>query len=120
MAVGRCVRGAIIVAVLILQPAVSAVCCGDADEDRAKSNGHGRSVRYGDAVQGVIHPSDLETIRQHLGLSRFSIIAAVRLGAVEGREVVLAELLSEETLERVANGCEAGGFCPDPRGRQAP
>lgn len=103
-------------ALLILQVDVPAVLCGGAERDRVENDDRGRIVRYGDAVPGIVHPSDLETIRQRLGLSRFSIIAAVRLGAVEGREVVLVEPLSDEMLERVANRCEAGGYCPDPLG----
>ena len=73
-------------------------------------------VKYGDAVPGVIHPSDFERIKLTLRLDRFSIIAAVRLGAAEGREVIIAEPLSDETLKRVKDACEAGGFCPDPVG----
>jgi hypothetical protein len=73
-------------------------------------------VKYGDAVPGVIRPADIERIKRVLNLERFSIIAAVRLGAEEGREVVLAEPLSDETLKKVRDVCEAGGFCPDPVG----
>jgi len=73
-------------------------------------------VKYGDAVPGVIHPSDFERIKLALRLERFSIIAAVRLGAAEGREAIIAEPLSEETLKKVKDACEAGGFCPDPVG----
>ena len=73
-------------------------------------------VRYGDAVPGVIRPSDLERIKRVLRLDRFSIIAAVRLGAEEGREAVIAEPLSDETLTKVKGACEAGRFCPDPVG----
>ena len=76
----------------------------------------GAGVKYGDAVPGVVRPADIETIKRVLDLQRFSIIAAVRLGAEEGREVVLAEPLSDETLKKVREGCEAGGFCPDPVG----
>jgi hypothetical protein len=67
-------------------------------------------------VPGIVRPADIETIKRVLDLHRFSIIAAVRLGAEEGREVVLAEPLSDETLKKVREGCEAGGFCPDPVG----
>jgi len=73
-------------------------------------------VIYGDAVPGVIRPSDLDRIRRVLHLDRFSVIAAVRLGAEDGREVVIAEPLPEEVLKRVAGSCEAGGVCPDPVG----
>ena len=37
-------------------------------------------VKYGDAVAGVVRPSDLERIKRVLRLDRFSIIAAVWLG----------------------------------------
>jgi len=73
-------------------------------------------VKYGDAVPGTIRPSDLERIKLALHLDRFSVIAAVRLGVDEGREVVLSEPLSDETLKIVKNACDAGGFCPDPVG----
>src|SRR6185503_11458265 len=73
-------------------------------------------VKHGDAVPAVIQRSDLERIERSLHLSRFSVIAAVRLGAVEGREVVIAEPLSDAALARVKATCEAGGFCPDPIG----
>lgn len=73
-------------------------------------------VKYGDAVPGIIRPSDLERIRRVLHLDRFSVIAAVRLGAEEGREAVIAEPLSDEALNKVKVACEAGGFCPDPVG----
>lgn len=73
-------------------------------------------VKYGDAVPAVIRPSDLERIERSLHLSRFSVIAAVRLGAEEGREAVIAEPLSDGALARVKAACEAGGFCPDPVG----
>jgi hypothetical protein len=73
-------------------------------------------VRYGDAVPGVIRPSDLERIKRVLHLDRFSVIAAVRLGAEDGREAIIAEPLPDETLKRVKDSCDAGGFCPDPLG----
>ena len=73
-------------------------------------------VRYGDAVPGIIKKSDLDRIRRQLDLARFSVIAAVWLGAVDGREAIVAEPLSDETLARVAAACERGGFCPDPVG----
>lgn len=73
-------------------------------------------VRYGDAVPGVIRPSDLERIKRVLRLDRFSVIAAVRLGAEDGREAIITEPLSDETLTKVKDACEAGGFCPDPVG----
>jgi hypothetical protein len=80
------------------------------------SGGAGAGVKYGDAVPGVVRPSDLERIKRALRLDRFSIIAAVRLGAEEGREVVVAEPLSDGTLKKVKDTCDAGGFCPDPVG----
>lgn len=73
-------------------------------------------VKLGDALPAVIRRSDLERIEQALHLARFSVIAAVRLGAVEGREVVIAEPLTDQALARVKAACEAGGFCPDPVG----
>ncbi len=73
-------------------------------------------VKYGDAVPGIIRPADLERIKRVLHLERFSVIAAVRLGAEEGREAVIAEPLPDESLARVKAACEAGGFCPDPVG----
>jgi len=76
----------------------------------------GAGVKYGDAVPGVIRPSDLERIKRVLRLDRFSVIAAVRLGVEEGREVVIAEPLPDEALAKVKTACEAGGFCPDPVG----
>jgi len=71
---------------------------------------------YGDAVPAVVRPSDLERIKRALRLDRFSIIAAVRLGVEEGREAIVAEPLSDETLKKVKDACDAGGFCPDPVG----
>ncbi|MBI1949855.1 MAG: hypothetical protein HYS34_00640 [Acidobacteria bacterium] len=73
-------------------------------------------VKFGDAVPGIIRPSDLERIKRALHLERFSVIAAVRLGAEEGREAVIAEPLPDAALEKVKAACEAGGFCPDPVG----
>lgn len=73
-------------------------------------------VKYGDAVPAVIRPSDLERIERVLHLARFSVIAAVRLGAEEGREAVIAEPLTDQALAKVKAACEAGGFCPDPVG----
>jgi len=73
-------------------------------------------VRYGDAVPGVVRPSDLERIKRALRLDRFSIIAAVRLGAEDGREAIVAEPLPDGTLKKVKDACDGGGFCPDPVG----
>jgi len=73
-------------------------------------------VKYGDAVPGVVRPSDLERIKRALRLDRFSIIAAVRLGAEEGREAIVSEPLPDGTLKKVKDACDAGGFCPDPLG----
>jgi len=73
-------------------------------------------VKYGDAVAGIVRPSDLERIKRVLRLDRFSIIAAVWLGAEEGREAIVSEPLSDGTLKKVKDVCDAGGFCPDPVG----
>ncbi len=73
-------------------------------------------VKYGDALAGVVRPSDLERIKRVLRLDRFSIIAAVWLGAEEGREAIVAEPLPDGTLKKVKDACDAGGFCPDPVG----
>jgi hypothetical protein len=73
-------------------------------------------VKFGDAVPAIVKAADLERIRRHLGLQRFSVIAAVLLGATEGRELVIAEPLSDETLSTIIEACEGGGFCPDPLG----
>ena len=58
-------------------------------------------VIYGDALPGVIRPSDLERIKRVLHLDRFSVIA---------------EPLPEEALGKIKTACDAGGFCPDPVG----
>ncbi len=73
-------------------------------------------VRFGDAVPAIVKPSDLERIRRELNLKRFSVIAAVLLGATEGRELLVAEPLPDAALGRIVEACEAGGFCPDPVG----
>lgn len=73
-------------------------------------------VKYGDAVPAIIKPSDFDRIRSNLRLDRFSIIAAVWLGATEGREAVLVEPLPDAVLAKVKASCEDGGFCPDPTG----
>ena len=73
-------------------------------------------VRFGDAVPAMVRASDLEVLKDRLNLTRFSIIAAVRLGALDGRELIIAEPLSEEALEQVEKSCEADRFCPDPYG----
>lgn len=73
-------------------------------------------VKYGDAVPGIIKPSDFERIRSILHLDRFSIVAAVWLGASAGREAVLVEPLPDAVLAKVRAACEEGGFCPDPTG----
>ena len=70
-------------------------------------------VRLGDAVPGVIKGSDLERIRRQLGLEHFSVVAAVRLGAEEGREAILVEPLAERPLAMVKEACSHGAFCPD-------
>jgi hypothetical protein len=73
-------------------------------------------VKYGDSVTAIVRPSDLERIKHVLRLDRFSIISAIWLGAEEGREAIIAEPLSDETLKRVKEACDGGGFCPDPVG----
>jgi len=73
-------------------------------------------VKFGDAVPAIIKASDLDRIRQALSLKRFSVLAAVRLGAAEGREALLVEPLPGSVLSRVKEGCDHGGFCPDPTG----
>jgi hypothetical protein len=82
----------------------------------APGPGAAAGVKFGDAVPAIIKPSDLERIRGILRLDRFSIIAAVWLGASAGREAVLIEPLPDDVLARVAAACEEGGFCPDPTG----
>ncbi|MGH9797655.1 MAG: hypothetical protein ACRD5D_05810, partial [Candidatus Polarisedimenticolia bacterium] len=73
-------------------------------------------VKYGDAVPGIVKRSDFERIKSILGLERFSLVAAVWLGAVDGREVVLVEPLADETLKKLTAACDRGDFCPDPTG----
>jgi len=70
-------------------------------------------VRLGDAVPGVIKGSDLERIKRRLDLERFSVIAAVWLGAGEGREAIVVEPLAEKPLALVKEGCAKGAYCPD-------
>jgi hypothetical protein len=74
------------------------------------------AVKFGDAVPGIIRGSDLERIKRALHLERFSVIAAVHLGATEGREAIVIEPLSDAVLAKVKESCEAGGECPDPVG----
>ena len=71
---------------------------------------------YGDAVPGIVRPSDLARIKLALHLDRFSVISAMRLGAEEGREVIVAEPLPDGILARVKQACDGGGFCPDSDG----
>ncbi len=73
-------------------------------------------VRFGDAVPAIVRAPDLEVLKDRLNLTRFSVIAAIRLGALDGRELVIAEPLSEEALEHVEKSCEANRFCPAPYG----
>jgi len=73
-------------------------------------------VRYGDAVPGIVRASDLEILKGRLRLDRFSVIAAVRLGSLDGRELIIAEPLSEEALALVEASCAGDRFCPDPYG----
>ncbi len=70
-------------------------------------------VRLGDAVPGVIKGADLERIRRQLDLDRFSVIAAVWLGAGEGREAIVVEPLDDAALGKIKEACKRGGFCPD-------
>ena len=76
----------------------------------------GGGVKYGDAVAAIVTRADLDRIRSELDLDRFSVIAAIRLGATDGRELIMTEPLSDSVLGKVADACEAGGFCPDPYG----
>jgi hypothetical protein len=82
----------------------------------AARDGARGGVKHGDAVGGIIKRSDLERIRGILHLDRFSILAAVWLGATAGREAVLAEPLPADALALVQASCDADGFCPDPTG----
>jgi hypothetical protein len=70
-------------------------------------------VRLGDAVPGVIRGADLERIKRQLDLDRFSIVAAVWLGATEGKEAVVVEPLPDQTIARVKESCSRGAFCPE-------
>jgi hypothetical protein len=76
----------------------------------------GAGVKYGDAVPAIVKKTDLERIRSVLNLDRFSVIAAVWLGATEGREVIITEPIPDPDLARVKESCDAGRFCPDPGG----
>jgi hypothetical protein len=73
-------------------------------------------VKFGDAVPAIVKKTDLERIRSVLNLDRFSVIAAVWLGATEGRELIIAEPIADADLERIKESCDAGRFCPDPAG----
>lgn len=73
-------------------------------------------VKFGDAVPAIVKRSDLDRIRRALNIERFSVIAAVLLGATDGRELLIAEPIPEAALDRIVKSCEAGGFCPDPLG----
>jgi hypothetical protein len=73
-------------------------------------------VTYGDSVPGIIRPSDLGRIKLALHLDRFSVISAMRLGAEDGREVIVVEPLPDTILGKVKHACDGGGFCPDPDG----
>jgi hypothetical protein len=105
--VGAALAGAILAAGPAAGSAAGAGAAGD--------GGRG-GVKHGDAVGGIIKRSDLERIRGILDLDRFSILAAVWLGATAGREAVLAEPLPADALALVKESCEADGFCPDPTG----
>ncbi|HEU4403350.1 MAG TPA: hypothetical protein VFT43_14730 [Candidatus Polarisedimenticolia bacterium] len=71
------------------------------------------SVKLGDAVPAIIRVSDLERLKRALDLDRFSVVAAVRLGAEEGREAIVVEPLSDKALALVEEGCGRGDLCPD-------
>jgi hypothetical protein len=73
-------------------------------------------VRYGDAVPGIVRAPDLEILKDRLNLTRFSVIAAVRLGSLDGRELIIAEPLPEEAIEQIEESCAEECFCPDPYG----
>lgn len=73
-------------------------------------------VRYGDAVPAIVRPPDLEILKNSLNLERFSVIAAVRLGSLDGRELIIAEPLPEKAIEKIEESCAAERFCPDPYG----
>jgi len=73
-------------------------------------------VRYGDAVPGIVRPPDLEILKDRLNLTRFSVIAAVRLGSLDGRELIIAEPLPDEAIEQIEESCAEECFCPDPYG----
>jgi hypothetical protein len=79
-------------------------------------SGASAGVKFGDAVPGIIKGSDLERIKRILHLDRFSVVAAVWLGAADGREAIVIEPLSDVVLAKVKETCEAGGYCPDPVG----
>jgi len=73
-------------------------------------------VRYGDAVPGIVRPPDLEVLKLRLNLTRFSIIAAVRRGAFDGKELIIAEPLPEKVIGQIEESCAVERFCPDPYG----
>lgn len=73
-------------------------------------------VRFGDAVPAIVRPPDLEILKDRLKLTRFSVIAAVLRGSLDGRELIIAEPLAEEALALVEESCAADRFCPDPYG----
>lgn len=73
-------------------------------------------VRFGDAVPAIVRPGDLEVLKYRLNLTRFSVIAALRLGSLDGRELIVAEPLPEKTIEQIEESCAADRFCPDPYG----
>lgn len=76
----------------------------------------GAGVRFGDAVPAIVRAPDLEILKDRFHLTRFSVIAAVRLGSLDGRELVIAEPLPDEVLGRIEESCAAENFCPDPYG----
>src|SRR5260221_12245095 len=71
------------------------------------------AVRLGDAVPGVIKKSDLARIKRQLDLEHFSVVAAVWLGATEGREAILVEPLADADLAKGSESCRTGPFFHD-------
>jgi len=73
-------------------------------------------ARFGDAVPGIVRPGDLEILKHRLDITRFSVIAAVHLGSLDGRELIIAEPLSEEAILQIEASCEAERFCVEETG----
>ena len=73
-------------------------------------------VRFGDAVPWIIRGADLDRIKRHLDLERFSVIAAVHLAGFDVREALIIEPLPDPAMRRLVVACAAERFCPDPLG----